>query len=300
MSRLLLVEMRRAVKRRAFRWIVLLFIAGLAIAAITIFFQSSKTTTDRVAFGENTEAILTDCMKGQGDFHLEGGSQEEVAEFCSQIARDMAGDDRFFFTDFQDYVGGLGVFLIVISWLIGGSFIGAEWGAGTVGTLLTWDPRRTLVHSTKMIAIVIVTAVAALSLMALFGLMLLPAGSMRGTFEGIDATWAKETLLVALRASLSVGLGAAFGFSLGSVARNTGFAVGAGFVYIAILENLIRGFLPDWSRWLIADNLAVLLVDSEAESFVGHGPTKAAFILIAYVFIGGLASTALFKARDVS
>ena len=44
--------------------------------------------------------------------------------------------------DLRGTLQGTTVPLVMASWLLGASFIGAEWRAGTVTTLLTWEPRR--------------------------------------------------------------------------------------------------------------------------------------------------------------
>src|SRR6266540_1619543 len=45
-------------------------------------------------------------------------------------------------------------------------------------------------------------------------------------------------------------LAAALGFSIATLGRNTAAALGAGFAYIIVFENVLGGFLERWRRWL--------------------------------------------------
>ena len=43
--------------------------------------------------------------------------------------------------------------VVAAAWLLAASFVGAEWHAGTMGTLLTWEPRRLYVLGAKVAAL---------------------------------------------------------------------------------------------------------------------------------------------------
>ena len=49
-------------------------------------------------------------------------------------------------------------------------------------------------------------------------------------------------------------LAALLGFGLTNLTRNTGAALGIGFVYFAILETAIRILRPVWEPWLLSNN----------------------------------------------
>ena len=57
---------------------------------------------------------------------------------------------------------------------------------------------------------------------------------------------------------------ALLGFGLTNLIRNTGAALGVGFVYFAIVETAVRALRPAWQPWLLSTNAA------------GAGRTRAA------------------------
>jgi hypothetical protein len=50
------------------------------------------------------------------------------------------------------------------------------------------------------------------------------------------------------------------GFGLTNLVRNTGAALGIGFVYFAVLETAIRAFEPTWQPWLLTNNAVGLVL----------------------------------------
>ena len=74
--------------------------------------------------------------------------------------------------------GALGIasLFLVLGGLFGGATVaGAEWRAGTVTTLLTWEPRRLRVHLSRCAACAVLAAVISFALQAVFLASLLPA-----------------------------------------------------------------------------------------------------------------------------
>ena len=96
------------------------------------------------------------------------------------------------------------------------------------------------------------------------------------------------------------GLGAAIGFAIASVARNTAAALGVGFGYTIVVENLVRGLRPHWTRWLLGDN-AVVFITRTSDGMPFHRSAVWAGVLLA-VYAGALVVAALFvfRARDVT
>jgi hypothetical protein len=94
---------------------------------------------------------------------------------------------------------------------------------------------------------------------------------------------------------------AGFGFGLASVGRNTAVALGVGFGYIVVVENLVRGLRPQWTPWLLTDNAGLFVMDSPIEFPLLRRSTIEAGLYLATV--GAtllLAAGALFRTRDVN
>jgi hypothetical protein len=89
--------------------------------------------------------------------------------------------------------------------------------------------------------------------------------------------------------------------SLAMIGRNTAAALGVGFVYFAIVESLVRAFRPQWSDWLVSDNIALVLLGNRAEVFgMGHSVTEGVLLLAVYGGAMFLVALGFFKRRDLA
>lgn len=208
---------------------------------------------------------------------------------------------RFQLTTLTDIFGGTSIPLIILGLAFGASFIGAEWHAGTITPLLTWQPQRVLVFASKALAVLLAVIASALAIQTILGLALWLVAALRGTTEGADAAWLAETAGLAARGAIVAGLMAVLGFAIGSIARNTTVALIIGFVYFAIGEQVLRGFRPGWQPWLIGDNAAAFVIGDTQEMFgLFRSPSEALLVVVLYCMVALGVSTAWFQARDVN
>ena len=200
-----------------------------------------------------------------------------------------------------DVLMGTSLVLVSVAWILGASSIGADWHAGHVTTILTWEPRRGRVMLAKIAASLTSVFVLSLVIQALLGAALAVAAAGAGSTAGADAAWLTESAGVALRVALLSTIFAGFGFGLASAGRNTAVALGVGFGYLVIVENLVRGLRPQWTPWLLTDNAGLFIVDSPidfpllARSTVGAGLYLAAVGAVLLLLASGL-----FRTRDVN
>ena len=200
-----------------------------------------------------------------------------------------------------DVLMGTSLVLVSVAWILGASAIGADWHAGHVTTILTWEPRRGRVMLAKIVASLTSVFLVSLVIQAFLGAALAVAAAGAGSTAGADAAWLAESAGVALRVALLSTIFAGFGFGLASAGRNTAVALGVGFGYLVIVENLVRGLRPQWTPWLLTDNAGLFIVDSPidfpllARSTVGAGLYLAA---VAAVLL--LVASGLFRTRDVN
>jgi len=200
-----------------------------------------------------------------------------------------------------DVLMGTSLVLVSVAWILGASSIGADWHAGHVTTILTWEPRRGRVMLAKIAASLASVFVVSLVVQALLGAALAVAAAVAGSTAGADAAWLAESAGVALRVALLSTIFAGFGFGLASAGRNTAVALGVGFGYLVIVENLVRGLRPQWTPWLLTDNAGLFIVDSPidfpllARSTVGAGLYLA---VVGAVLL--LVASGLFRTRDVN
>jgi hypothetical protein len=116
--------------------------------------------------------------------------------------------------------------------------------------------------------------------------------------------------LGALRGLAVVAFVALFGFGIAGLARVTGAALGAAFVYFVIVESLVRGLVPGWARYLLSTNIAAVLLKHVAvEAGKAHfgvtrmitiGGRRGAVTLVVYAVLIVGAFYATFERRDVT
>ena len=80
---------------------------------------------------------------------------QEARDFCESQFSFEASDSRAHLVDIADILLGISVLIMILMWLVGASFIGAEWRHGTITTLLTWEPRRIRLMVAKVAAVVL-------------------------------------------------------------------------------------------------------------------------------------------------
>ena len=301
MSALFGVEVRRFLARRLFRVTTLLVIVMIAVAAVVVFFTSRTTPAEVEQAQAQQEAIYTDCVES-GGFGAPPDQVGDVEAFCrEQTTTDgfAAIDPRFDYADMTEILRGFGVPFLMLGWIVGASFIGAEWHNRMLTMTLTWESRRIRVLAVKMLALAACVAVWILLLQTVFAASLYPAAATHGITESADAAFWKATGAVALRVDALAVLAALLGFSLATIGRNTAAALGVGFAYLTVVEGLVRGFKPEWSDWLLGDNIVLFLVGNE-NSPLGHDQTAAGWLLLAYCAALLALAAAFFRRREMS
>ena len=201
----------------------------------------------------------------------------------------------------SDVLMGTSLVLVSVAWILGASAIGADWHAGHVTTILTWEPRRGRVMLAKIAACLASVFVVSLVIQALLGAALAVAAAGAGSTAGADAAWLAESAGVALRVALLSTIFAGFGFGLASAGRNTAVALGVGFGYLVIVENLVRGLRPQWTPWLLTDNAGLFIVDSPIDfPLLARSTVGAGLYLAAVGTVLLLVASGLFRTRDVN
>ena len=223
-----------------------------------------------------------------------------IVAIRSRSTSGISGDRRFHLTALAVALEGTSPVLIIAAWLLGASFIGADWHAGTVTTLLTWEPRRLRVMMAKLAGCLTVVFLLVIAVQILLAGGLALAAAVRGTTEGVDVAWMRHTAGIALRVAVLSGVGSAIGFAIASVARNTAAALGLGFGYTVIVENLVRGLRPQWVPWLVGDNAVMFISGQSAGPSFHRTILQAGLLLVAYAVALLIVAAAVFRARDVT
>lgn len=300
MSALFAVELRRFLSRRLVRVIAILAVAGMVVAGMIVFARSSKTYTPPDIDVQVLRGRLVECSGPNFAMSARIPEGQTPEELCNSLAGQFATDPRFHLTSLREGWLAVGAQLIVVAWLVGASFAGAEWHTGNMTTLLTWEPRRTRVFVAKAAASIVLVYLGAVLLEIVLGAALLPAAVFRGTTAGADGQWLADAAGLLGRVGFASAVGASLGLGLAMVGRNTAASLGVGFGYLLIVENLIRGFRPQWGPWLLGDNTAAFLGGAEDQVIFGRSTAEAGAVIALYAAVALLAGWLFFRRRDVT
>ena len=266
---LLLIEMRRALHRRAVRWLIVIALLGCMLAGAIAFGTSAGKSLAELRGDEAHPAVMADWWRaGSG------------------------GDGAL----------GAAFFFLLLGGLFGGATVaGAEWRFGTVTTVLTWEPRRLRLHGARTLSAGILSFVISLALQCLFLAAFLPSVFAHGTTAGTDADWWLTLVAAMARVSLLTAGASVLAVALATIGRNTAFALITVFAWVAVAENLVRGLKPSWKPFLWGENLAIVFgwAQIDGEEFT-RSPALALMTFAVYVGIVVAISAATFHRRDLA
>ena len=318
---LLRAEVRRLFSRRFVRVLVLVsllvYLAGVLYAGLT---QYAKPSEAEYA---QARAQVAQAQAEQKRFYEECIQQPppepgmSVEDYCGTPPT----DSMFRAEDFMErrpftLSGDLGPGAIaaavgagMVAFLIGATFVGAEWSSRSMVALLFWEPRRARVLATKMLVLAAVAVALGLGAQLLWWGLAQVLARTRGTTDVPAGFWGDQLALSGRSVLLVLMLGL-LGFGISNLIRNTAAALGFGFVYFMIIENLVRGFKPPWQEWLLADNAAALVAEGGHRIYLYDDETGSSRELLISNLHGGLvlgaavalilvAGTVLFVRRDL-
>jgi len=307
-KRLLLAELRRIGARRMVRLLVLLIgiaaIGGGLIAFLTTSPLSESGYQQRVRDAATRQAAVQADVRACIREHQPSGSTESPSDATLKICLPdkiiRARDPRFHHTRWRAVLQAASGVLAAVAWLLGASLIGAEYQSRSLTTTLTWESRRIRVFTAKAVTAIGFATLLATAALVLVGLAVIPAATLHGAptaGEPGPATLAG----VMLRGTALSAIASAIGFSLAALGRSTAAALGAGFGYVIILENVLGGAFPGWRRWLLLGNTITFLSGRNSSRDVpGRSAGAAGLILLAVATVCTAAALIAFRHRDVS
>lgn len=323
--RLFLIELSRLWSRRAI--VVLMvgaFLVGALIAGTTLW-EHRPLDDAAIASGEEFAAREAQQPYYQRTYRR---CQENPAQFSERGVATAADCERvlpdaswFLFREPLDPMRLAGelpivltLFLGVIAVLIGATMIGAEWSAGSVGTQLLFEPRRSLVWVAKAAAIAASTAAMAAVIFALVWLALLGAYAAWSD-DALPSGFVGDLSETGLRSAAFAAVGGLAGYAVTVAVRHTVVVIGLMLAYSVIGEGLLRSFFPTVERYLVSNNALAWIQKSHTVWIYPQGecfdeascrPEKIVVELLdAAVYFGGITAVLLavsllvFRTRDV-
>ena len=165
---------------------------------------------------------------------------------------------------------GIGVMVACFCFLMGATWIGAEWSQKTLMALLFWEPRRLKVFLTKITVAGRRAGSRRRGRAGRDGSV--PASSSarpRAPPRSSDAFWG-DLLAQQGRLVLFAVLLGLIGFGIANLIRNTAAALGVGFVYF-IAEIILQNVRPAWQEWFLTINAGALVNEGGLRVYIYTG-----------------------------
>jgi hypothetical protein len=273
-------ELHRFRARRFIRLLLLLATLGWALAVvIALFHYGTPTAADHAQARQSMQQVIAEseqsrqrCLSNP-QAAPPGASPEEV---CGPPLQASDLDENSFLPkqpfDLASNASrgaiGFGAAAAVLGFVIGATWIGAEWSSRSLVALLFWVPRRMSVFGAKIAVLTLAGALLGLVAEAGWLAMATLLRAVDGNGQALPAHFWNNLFAVQGRAVLLTVLITLLGFGLTNLIRNTGAALGAGFVYFAIVETAVGALRPAWEPWLLSSNAAALVSSGGLKLFI--------------------------------
>jgi ABC-2 type transport system permease protein len=320
---LLGVEVRRALARRMLPTLIVIAVGGIAVGGVVTFVKSHPLSPDVVSRAQaQADADLQRCLNGEFIRESDLPPNTTLDEWCHEnvTARNYLPSSTFHLWDLSNWLQGVSFLLVAGALAMGASFVGAEWHTGSMTTLLTWEPRRLRVLAAKTIAIAALAFVVTIGLQALLSLVLTLVAVTRGDTAETGGTWLRSVVGSGLRISATASGASVMGLVVAMIGRNVAAALGGIFVYVAVIEGILRAIRMKLGLWLLGDNVGIFITGrprtyfdqttvntavfgGQSTAFSGSQVRtvgQAAVIVALYALVLLVAAAWSFRARDVN
>lgn len=279
MIRLIRAELSRLASRRISRVAPLLLVVSTIIAGASII-QSQLDWTylseERALEWYQTDYDYWQSYHEDGDYQtcLDDYADEDTEFIGSDTPEDWCGWPEPQAQDYQAgydieadltghlfLLGMLGLFTVLV---IGASATAAEFAERTMGTWLTFVPRRGQVFGSKVLApALIAVPIMLLQLAVVVGTAVVSVNLNDIPLTGTDE-W-DQVITMALRYTALAAVVAGVGAAVGMLLRRTAGVLGLALGYLIVIEGVVGMQLPgDAQRWLMGRNVTALVQDGHS------------------------------------
>jgi ABC-2 type transport system permease protein len=258
--RQLSVELRRFFARRIVRGA---FVLAALLVLVVVGIQAGRGRVERSQFYEYaTSPPDAGFTTPEGQPTFDGPTPEIVP---------IVNDTRLKIGEtLETALEGTGVAMLFVAFVLGASFVGAEFNVGSLTTQLLFEPRRWRVHTSKALAVAIGASGVALGVLALLTISMYVGSGLRGVVAGLDATWWSHRVGETLRIVGACGSGAAMAYAVTLVAKRSSAGIIALFLQYPLLFmiNPARKPFGFVSHYMPLRGLLAIVVDpARAEGF---------------------------------
>ena len=179
---------------------------------------------------------------------------EEMCAYPEPKLEDFGKPQTVFAQIMPELLQGTAYFLAFAAFLIGASFLGAEFSTGAIGNWLTFEPRRLRVYGSKLLAAGsgFVPVAAVVLTIVLLGTYLI-VDELCDTASTTGKVWS-DLSAIGGRVVLTTALAAALGAVVGLLVRHTAAAIGVVMGYLVLAEGVFASFLQKAQPCLVKLN----------------------------------------------
>jgi ABC-2 type transport system permease protein len=198
------------------------------------------------------------------------------------------------------------VYLMLLAAGIAATAVGGDYRAGTVGTPLTWEPRRVRLLAARLLAIALVVLVVYVVVMGVLVGGWWVGATTRGSTAVPARFWGDLTAVLARCAAAVVGI-ALVTAGIVLVTRGTVGGIIVWFGYLVGIEGVLGNNVSGLRGHLLVVNLAAFLeaqterfTDQSSGDLVRVAPSDGIVLLVAVVVVVVALGVAAFARRDVT
>jgi ABC-2 type transport system permease protein len=268
---LLSSEIRRLASRRLVKWMLLVSVVLVLVLAVIV-----TANSDPGSVNENDVMTLAQL-------------------WLSKASADRLGLKR------DNAIATVSVLTYLLVVVIGASAVGAEYRAGTVGTILTWEPRRIRLLIARLLAVAIISMAFFVIVQVVFVGAWAAGVALNGRSSGAGSSFWSDLVLLLGRATFIGGALATMSAALATLGKNTAAAMGIWFGYLIAVEAILRSQIDAFVPWFLTPVVGSTY-GWESVTQNGHtvSPGSGALKLVLYVVLFAGVAVAVFRRRDVT
>ncbi len=326
--RLLLVELRRYLRRRAVQLLMAACVAVPAFIGVVTILNTQPPSDAEIALLEreaemNRQAEIDYCTENPAEWGIDADGTDAAAACERQVpgpeeyAYDYGYYDTLWIDEEQSNSGvAVASVLAILLLLAGTTFTGHDWNSGSVSNQLLFEPRRSRVWSAKALVVTGGALVVSAVVMTAYWAVLGAVAHSRGTLGDGDLL---DALQMGWRSAGVAAAASLLGFVLTMLFRSTVATIGI-LLGASVAGSLLLAALGVSERWNPAVNLLALIdngttvYSADACTDDGHGYayddygnyceeevtfTDASLYLGSFLLVSGVASFVSFGRRDV-
>jgi ABC-2 type transport system permease protein len=198
------------------------------------------------------------------------------------------------------------VYLMLFGAALAATAVGGDYRAGTVGTPLTWEPRRVRLVVARLAAIAVVVAALYVVVMGVLVGGWWLGSTLRGTVAVPDRFWGDLVAVIARCGTGTVGI-ALVTAGIVLVTRSTVGGIIVWFGYLVGVEGVLANNISGLRGHLLVANLGAFLTaqserytDGPSGGVVRVGPSDGILLLVLVVVVAVGLGGAAFARRDVT